>query len=271
MDATAIKEIQESANIKTLRDQLLLDGLSTDLALVPNSMKIESLEQYNEFAARYRLHFNTSSIVDFIEYNKKFDQEGAACFVEPVTMKAKSIFDLGTVDAPLHKQNKASLSLKKTAGFRAILELCDRKRRQKEAADFIIDWNDFIEVLDLSGKPMPNGAAVSSFSDLTIERAKEVNSKVSDFGAEMSDFEKVAAKNKDKIPALIKFKCNPYHGLKEREFNLRTSILTGDDKPMISFRIAQLEAIEEAMAEEFKELLQTAFASSILETYIGEV
>ena len=51
-----------------------------------------------------------------------------------------------------------------------------------------------------------------------------------------------------KIPATILFTCNPYHGLDDREFVVRVSILTGGDKPKISLRIVKLEANEEDMA-----------------------
>ncbi|NOS39046.1 DUF2303 family protein, partial [Staphylococcus aureus] len=47
-------------------------------------------------------------------------------------------------------------------------------------------------------------------------------------------------------------------------------ILTGGQKPEICFRIIKLEAQEEDMAEEFKEILVEMFKDSELKTFIGE-
>ncbi|STF30642.1 CPS-53 (KpLE1) prophage protein [Escherichia coli] len=56
----------------------------------------------------------------------------------------------------------------------------------------------------------------------------------------------------------FEFKCVPFEGLKERPFKLRLSIITGD-RPVLVLRIIQLEAVQEDMANEFRDLLVEKF------------
>ncbi|MGO0220836.1 DUF2303 family protein [Escherichia coli] len=80
--------------------------------------------------------------------------------------------------------------------------------------------------------------------------------------------ETVEAKTKDIMPVAFEFKCVPFEGLKERPFKLRLSIITGD-RPVLVLRIIQLEAVQEEMANEFRDLLVEKFKDSKVETFIG--
>ncbi|MFV2306046.1 DUF2303 family protein, partial [Escherichia coli] len=80
--------------------------------------------------------------------------------------------------------------------------------------------------------------------------------------------ESVEAKTKDIMPVAFEFKCVPFESLKERPFKLRLSIITGD-RPVLVLRIIQLEAVQEEMANEFRDLLVEKFKDSKVETFIG--
>lgn len=70
------------------------------------------------------------------------------------------------------------------------------------------------------------------------------------------------------MPVAFEFKCVPYEGLGERRFNLRNSLLTSDE-PCFVLRIVQLEAQEEEIANEFRDLLISKFEGESVETFIG--
>ncbi|OOI43786.1 hypothetical protein BMT72_24845, partial [Escherichia coli] len=89
-----------------------------------------------------------------------------------------------------------------------------------------------------------------------------------DFSGKRSLMESVEAKTKDIMPVTFEFKCVPFEGLKERPFKLRLSIITGD-RPVLVLRIIQLEAVQEEMANEFRDLLVEKFKDSKVETFIG--
>lgn len=270
MTKEALQLLQQTALLSDVNSALSLIGTKTPTIALPQGVSLESLENKMEFRSSYRFTFQTKSINDFGEYCKEFDKEGAKCFVNSDSMNAKTFFDLGIEDAPLHQRHTAKLQLDKTAAFKALLRINGERLSQKEAANFVEDWADNITVTSKDGEVMPIAQAAKQLREITIEQVSSVDSKVSDFGESMSSMERIEAKNQDVIPAVIEFTCDPYHGLSKRAFTVRVSILTGGSKPEISLRIIKLEAQEEDMAEEFKEILNKTFDGSKLKTFIGE-
>lgn len=270
MEKPAIELIQNSANIPALIEHLNAAGTKVPLVALPDSMRLHDLEKHMEHAARYRMNYDTTSIADFIEYGKQYATNGSICFVNADAMTAKATFDLGTLENPGHKEHTATLNLKATAAFDAIKKINGKKMEQKEAAEFIEDWHDFIHgVKNTTGNDLTPHHAAAKLLDLSITQARELNSRVHDFGHQMSAMESIEAKNEETTPAQITFCCQPYQGLVFRDLILRVGILTGEDKPRIVLRITQLESTEEAIAEEFKALLADSFKSTQLTAYIG--
>ena len=267
----AIEQIQKSANIPAIIEQLKSANTQAETLVVPNDFKIVDLEPYMANRNNYRLQLNTVSIEDYIQYGLQFQQENSTCFINASQMSAATIFDLGDVSAPLHQEHRATLSLEKTAPFRSVLTINGEKLSQKHASEFLEDWADFIQVFDQAGNTMTVSVAAQRLRNLTIEAAREVNSKVSDYGEQMSAMERIEAQGQDSLPHAIRFNCVPYSGLKERSLELRVGILTGSDKPAISIRIVRLEVVEEELVEEFKQILVNGFKESEINTYIGTV
>jgi uncharacterized protein YfdQ (DUF2303 family) len=266
----AIAHLEKTVLLNDVNEELSKINTKSNLLVVPGGFDVSNLESSMPTRDSYRFSFATKSIKDFGEYCKEFDKEGAKCFVNSDYMRANTIFDLGTEEAPLHQRHNAKLQLDKTAAFKALLNVNGEHLNQKDAANFVEDWAGNIKVLCKAGKSMSIQQAVKQLREITIERMASVDSKVSDFSESMSAMEKIEAKNQDIIPAIIEFTCNPYHGLDNRAFTVRVSILTSGDRPKISLRIVRLEAQEEDMAEEFKEILVDAFKDSELKTFIGE-
>jgi uncharacterized protein YfdQ (DUF2303 family) len=270
MSVEAVKHIQETANIPAIADQLVNAETQVPVALVPSSMEVESLERYMPNASRMRMSYRTTSIEDFIKYSSDNELPCSTCFVDAEEMNAETIIDLGSESSPGHKDHKAKLNLKKTAAFKAILNINGVKQAQKSAAEFLEDWaGDGLAVLNSAGDVMNLQASVKALLDMTIESAREVNSKVGDFGESMSAMERIEAKNQESLPSEIIFSCSPYNGLDIRDFKLRVGVLTGGDKPSVVYRIVALELQEEDIAEEFKGKLNAAFETTGISTYIG--
>lgn len=270
MNKEAIQHIQESANIPEILKHVADIKTQVPIAVTPSSFEIGSLEKFMPNAARYRLRYNTTSMDSFVNYCKKFAQDGATCFVSAEHMAAESIFDLGTVEEAGHQENKARLVLKKMAAFKAICAINGKPLSQKDASEFIEDWEECICARTKNNETMEPRFAASRLRNLTIEAAREINSKVGDFGESMSSMERIDAKDQDTLPAVLEFDCEPYRGLVSRCFQLRVSLLTGGEKPHIMFRILKLEYIEELIAEEFKAELNDEFEGIALETFIGD-
>lgn len=265
----AIQHLEVSHNLGQVIENLAIVKAAAPLIAIPEGVSIKDLESFMPNRTSYRFDFSTKSIKDFGLYNKEFDRTGSKCFIDSDSMCAKSVFDLGTESEPLHQLHKSSLKLDRTSAYNALLKVCCAPISQKDAANFIEDWADNIAVLTNSQEIMTIVNAVKQLREISIEQVANRDSRVGDFSESMSAFEKIEAKNQDKIPSLIKFACVPYHGLAAREFDVRVSIITGSAKPEISLRIVKLEAQREDMAEEFKEILTELFKDSQMKTLIG--
>lgn len=264
-----LREIQESANIPELIKQIEQSGNKTPLALIPKSMAVHSLEKYMPEASRLRMHFSTESIEDFTAYCKKFDKEGASCFIDGNTMSAKTFLDLGTEENPLHQDHSASMGLEKSAAYIALLQACSRELNQKAMVEFLEDWSDQVVMVGFGSEVMLMSAAIAALRDMTIDSVKSSTSEIQDFSENMTSSEKIEARNQNKLPIAFIFKTVTFLGLKEREFHVRIGILTAYERPTLSIRILQHEKLKDEMVSEFKEVLVKGFSKLKIDTFIG--
>lgn len=269
MDKSAIEKIQESTTQKQIFEFLTQNPTDAPTVIIPQDFQIKSLEPYMAKRDNYRFTFKTENIKDFIQYGIDFDQAGASCFVDSSGMIAKTVFDLGTLEEPLHQEHKAYLSLDKTAAFSKLLSMNGAKLSQRQASDFIEDWDREIIIRSTNGEYMNAKEAAASLRDLTIESARKINTKVDDYSESMSTMEKVEAKNKHLLPGEIKFGCVPYLHLEEQSFVIRVSLITSGDTPQLSFRIIKLESIKEEIAENFKQILIDGLEDCKTKVYMG--
>jgi len=270
IEKSAIQHLQKSANMIELEERLQSKGTNATLMLVPEGFKVQDLESHMKLRDSYRFDFSTKSIKDFVEYSQEFDKEGAKCFVNSDRMSAKVIFDIGTEEAPEHQRNQATLQLDKTSAYNKILSIHGDHMYQRDASDFIEDFGEFMQIATESGESMTIAQAANAINKITIEAARSLSSEVGDFANSMSATEREEVKGASKFPSRINFTCVPYLGLDKRSFTIKIAVLTGGDRPKLSFRIIQLEPNQEAIAEEFKENLVEKFADCELKTFIGD-
>ena len=271
MDKTAIEQIQKSAHIPELLKQVAESHPEATIAVLPHDYDIKNLERYMPYLNRYRATMGTDSLADFVEYVGEFEQEGSHCYISTTNMKAQIVFDLGTLDHPGHQEHKASLSLTKTAAYMALLHVSDSRMSQKDLSEWIEDWAENIAAYDTEDNPMEAKAAAAAFRRMTIEQVRKIESEVQSYSANMTAMERIEAQSKDTMPGGFTFTCTPYNGLSEYTFDVRISVLTGNDKPTLSLRIRQFEIQKEKMTTEFKELLIEKLDGSCVKTFIGHL
>ena len=231
-----------------------IPGLACPTALLPQNTSIESLERFALERFRFRGAMDTTSIDDFVRYSVAYaqEEEKARCFIDADNMLARSIFNIGTLDNPGHADNVASIKLKKTAPFRAFLAIN----------------GDHLLAFDAGGNTMTIAQAAQAVRRVTIQQATQADHEDSDFSGKKSLMQSIEASSKEVMPVAFEFKCVPYEGLGERRFSLRNSLLKSSD-PVFVLRIVQLEAQEEAIANEFRDLLVGKFDGKPVETFIG--
>lgn len=247
-----------------------IHGLACPTALLPQNTSIESLERFALERFRFRGAMETTSIDDFVRCSAGYAQEDekARCFIDADNMLARSIFNIGTLDNPGHADNVASIKLKKTAPFRALLAINGDHLNQKQIAEWLEDWSDYLLAFDAGGNTMTIAQAAQAVRRVTIQQATQADHEDSDFSGKKSLMQSIEASSKEVMPVAFEFKCVPYEGLGERRFSLRNSLLKSSD-PVFVLRIVQLEAQEEAIANEFRDLLVGKFDGKPVETFIG--
>lgn len=247
-----------------------IPGLACPTALLPQNTSVESLERFSFERFRFRGAMDTTSIDDFVRYSVAYaqEEEKARCFIDADNMLARSIFNIGTLDKPGHADNVASIKLKKTAPFRALLAINGDHLNQKQIAEWLEDWSDYLLAFDAGGNTMTIAQAAQAVRRVTIQQATQADHEDSDFSGKKSLMQSIEASSKEVMPVAFEFKCVPYEGLGERRFSLRNSLLKSSD-PVFVLRIVQLEAQEEAIANEFRDLLVGKFDGKPVETFIG--
>lgn len=269
LDGTAISQIQNMA-VASLSLEAIEKSLCPAIVL-PNDFKVSSLENLQEGRFRFRGEMKTTSISDFVKYSiKNAVEEGVSCFIDADEMSAETIFNIGTIGEPGHADNTALVKLKQTAPFSALLKIDGVKHRQKELAEWLEDWRDYLMAFDADGNVLDIKQAISAVRRITIESTRSAEHEDHDFSAKRSVLENVEARSKDVMPTAFQFTCTPYDELKERSIKLRYSVLTGGDVPTLVLRIVQLENLEEQIAQEFRNLLCDEFDESDIETFIGK-
>lgn len=228
LDSNAIKEIVKLTTTAFSGENLPLT--ECPVALLPDNVNIESLERFMTERFRFRGVMTTTSIDDFVEYSKGYADECSRCFINAETMKAVTVFNIGTLEQPGHADNKALLELKATSPYRALRDVDGKRQLQKSLAEWLEDWADFLTAYDSDGNVLDIKQAISAIRRLTIDAKRSAEYEEQNFSGSRSVMESVEAKSKEIMPATFRFECIPYEGLGNREFTLRLSILTSEQE-----------------------------------------
>lgn len=269
MDQSAIQQIQASVVVESLNATLNEHALDRPVVATPDDFKLNDLECYMRGRVRYRGKMNTAAIDAFVAFSKEHDTDGARCFVDAAGMDAKAFFNLGTEDEPGHADFTAYVKLEKTAEFKALLEIDGKKLTQKTLAEWLEDWQEYVQPYNGEGEAVDIVKAIAAVRRIEINASRKEDHDEQQFRASRSALESVEARSDHGMPAGFRFTCIPYQGLEKRSFEVRLSILTGDDKPVLVTRIRRLEQQQENMGNEFMEKLKVAFEENKMNTFLG--
>lgn len=253
-DKQTIQHLQDSQAAINAATLLEVANLDSKAIALPEGVSIQSLEKFMPERFRFRGNMRTESIEDFCSYCNSKGQN--TTYINAKNMAAEAFFNLGNESEPGHGDDTAEISLKPSAAYQALLRINDKRMEQKEAAEFIEDWQAFISSItgdqqeDITVK-----VAATSLRSIKIEATTSTDSEVHNFGRERSARESIQAQTKAARPNFIEFSCEPYAGMPMRTFVLRVGILTSSD-PKVVFRIINKENHEEEMAQEFKDILR---------------
>lgn len=268
-DKETLTALQESGSINAAAEAIEFSGERLNTAALPSDYKVHDLEKFLPLRRRARGTMATTALLAFADYAKQHGEAGATVFVSPEDMTATAVLNLGTPTEPGHADNRAKLTLKKTAAYCALLaHATGGGLKQATAAEFLEDWPEHIKCFNDAGE-ITQPKAIAAVRKLTIESIRKLESTEQQLSASRSAFESVQASSVDPLPTTIYFACQPYTELASRVFVLRLGVLTGADKPTISLRIAKAEAHAEEMATELAGLIEHQFSDEAMSVHLG--
>jgi uncharacterized protein YfdQ (DUF2303 family) len=242
--------------------------------LVPDGFSLKNTAQYKAGRDRFTGSFETPSKDEWAAYIKaqELGKDSASCFIDGDRLTAKAILDLGSIDQPGHCSHHAELDLEFTPEYDFLINtLNEIKMNQKQMAERLEEWSDFIDAVDDTEDEQKMSAKelVQAIRKINIEATSSIESEVGQYAENRSSLEKIEAKNKERMPSIITFKCRPTEDLDERDFALRLSVIADSGKPVLVMRVQRLAVIKKEIAEEFKGLAKEALTGSPVQTYVG--
>lgn len=265
----AIQQLQEGMSMIAAITAIESSAKSNNVVALPKDYELRDLEKFLPNRRRARGTMGTTMLASFADYSKAHAEPGASVFIDISTFTATTVLNLGTPTEPGHADNRAKLTLDRTAAFSALMNHANGIGiTQQQVAEFLEDWPDLIKCFNDAG-PIAPPKAIAAIRKLTIESMRKLESSEQQLAASKSTFESIQATSADPIPTTIYFKCQPYADLQEREFVLRLGIQTGGDKPKIMLRIVKIELHREEMATELKGLIDVKFAGAGIPVLLG--
>ncbi len=246
---------------------LKIEGTWTQPVALPAGVTIHDLEQYQKYRYQFRGSMKTECIKDFIEYCN--GQNTGSCFINREDMRANAIFDVGTLDKPGHCKHTSFLELQPTAAFMAMKRKFDKRISQQDLAEFIEDWREIVQLSDESVESIPISAGIAAIRKVTIKTTSDSEHKVGSFSESASSMDQLdASSGENNLPSYLDFTCESHHGLKERGFTMRISLIITGDRPEFILRPIKFDVTMEKASDEFRDIIKKDLSKDIPQ-YMG--
>jgi len=257
MDKSAIEKIQEHTALQGFQASLDAAHTLSPLVAMPEGYLFTDLERYMPTRTRLKGVMKTSDLYSFGLYVSKHADEHSECFINRNAMAAKVIFDFGSKDAPLHCAHTCRLALLKTPAFETVQDAVGHRFSQKDLAEWLEDWRDYIQVLGHNGEDISLGLAIAAVRRLKIEQHTVSGHEVHATRSSRSVLDEIEASSDTGLPEAIAFTCTAYEGLGARTFVLRVSVIASHEKPQFSLRVVAMDNHLDDMAHEFSKMVET--------------
>ncbi|WP_347989469.1 DUF2303 family protein [Methylomonas sp. AM2-LC] len=272
MDATAIKAIQNDATTKYINEVLAVD-LNNIAVAIPDNAKLQSIEAFQLVPNKYRAKFITHLLGEFLSYIDQHGSSDTDVFIDAENEKAKAIIDLGNPLEPKWGKHTATLILKKTPSFAALLQADNAAFSQQLFIDFIEDYNDHIAFFteeDGNVIEISNQKAISILRKLTVNSSSNNEHQVSNFAASASAMEKIEVKAGEyQLPSYFIFNSRPYEGFSDQSFKCSLRTVHHEKNVNLKYRIMQKESQLEIIAEEFRHHIKNGINEADIYIAIG--
>lgn len=249
MDAAAIQRIESLAAASSK-----LPDTDVPKTLVPEGCKVESLESLLGSPLSMKAHFRTERLEDFCAYvAAEAHGDETAVFVEPDGSGAKAVIDYGSHKAPRWGRHQASLAMRHTPEFAALLQASETALSQRALVDFMEDWGHVVTA-ERGGEEITHAKAIAAIRRVDIKAERHSTHEQAEWSASRSSMEQIEARSgADSMPESITMLCSVFPCTKPREVVARLSLRTSGDEPRFRIRIVALDRMLKDVAEEIVE------------------
>lgn len=265
----AINRIVELADARAAIDWPgVQDGIVPALVLA-DSTKVEDLERFQDQRRRFRGAFATEAIGSFRAYIEPFASAMTGtvpCFIKADEARAVVYLDMGGPSKPGHCQHTASLKLRPTAVYAALMAVQGKALGQRELAEFLEDWRPHLAVEwpggTVDGTASEVARALRAVRAIDIKSTLNSGTEVGQMSETRSSLAKVEATSVHQLPAAFIVHCKPYEELPPIDLAMELHIVTGE-KPVLKLRLRAAGAVLEAIAAEFAAVLAAALPYNV--------
>lgn len=269
MDATAINAIRDLATAAITNDHTINSGLAPT-ALLPNGYQLTALEQYQPQPDRFCGTFATRIIGEFINYINDHADSHSSVFIDPASMAATAILDMGDKDEPHWGQHKTSLTLKSLPDFASLVANNDHVFTQQGFIDFAEDWEVNLLFFNDARNAMDFKQAINAIRRITVNATSSQDSEVNQFNRQHSSMDAIEVSSKNAVlPTGFSFSFIPYDGFDRAEFVCQLRPVTNNKVPELKYRIVGLDNEINRLAEQFKTILHKAITDDDISLYTG--
>lgn len=222
---------------------------------LPDNYTLHDLEEMLPQRRRFRGVFNTTAIAAFADAVQEYPD--APVFVNPdKELVATAIFNLGTPEAPGHGDHRAVLYLRSTPEYQAIQAMNGQQFPQVTLIEFLEDWAPMMLTSYHNGdKTLAPAEAFAAIRAITVANSKSVRSNEEALRRERGVLETIEVRDAALFPTRVVFQCAPALGLPVRPIAVRLNVITAQDTPKIGARIVAVEALQQAVLEDFRTAL----------------
>ena len=258
MDRTAIEAISGLAVAQAQTNTLQ----GTDAVIVPEKYELKSLEQFRAVPFQFRGKFKTTILNEFTDYVINHGSESTAVYIDNLSFNASAIIDQGNHIEPQWGKHRATLQLTKTPEYKAFLESENYRFTQQDFIEFLEDWKpNILFVIDDVAQPASDfDKMIKVLRRVKVDAISTREQAVSNHAQSRSALESVEIKaGADQLPTAIIFTCQPYEDFLRVQFTCPIRSTSNDKGIVFAYRINQLEATKDLIAEEFRVKIAKTF------------
>lgn len=243
-------------------------GLPSDQMVLHEDFQVYDLEANLDYRRRFRSLFETQYIPEFIRRvndHLQTEHSKSAGFINIGSgdkLTAQVVFNLGNQDQAGHGDDRANITLRRTAEFEALLGMLDDEHSQRDFVEHLEDWAEHLTPGRISpeGEPLTFGigVAIQAVRNIKVTEKRESTHVEGELSRERGSLDQITADGVlQNLPTYLVFTGALFEGLPEQEIKVRVQLkMENGEKPRFILKAVKLQKHYEVAGREFAKRLE---------------